>query len=124
MVFWDGAGEELEHFLRGISEFPSILVIVPPRFRESKALAERLGRNILFMELEDAKLLFKPRYIFHYAKDGEGPEEVASKVKQDFNVLLVFGKKEGNPISLKDWIGHSTAAPLVVYEILKLLRKF
>ena len=124
MVFWEGATEELEHFLRGISEFPSTLVIVPPRFRESKALAERLGRNILFMELEDAKLLFKPKFTFHYSKNGSAPEEVAVKVKQDFNVLLVFGRKEGEPISLKEWVGYSTAAPLMVYEILKLLNRF
>lgn len=124
MVFWEGAKEEFDHFLRGIAEFPSVLVIVPPVFRDSKSLAERLGRNILFMELEDARTLFKPKFTFHYSKSGTDPAEIASKVKQDFNVLLAFGRKEGAPVALHTWVGHSTAAPLLVYEILKLLRKF
>ena len=124
MVFWEGALDEFNHFLRGIAEFPGVLVIVPPRFRESKNLADKLGRNILFMELSDARLLFKPKYVFHHSKHGASPEEVAAKIKQDFNVLLAFGKKEGDPISLETWIGDSTAAPLLVYEILKILRMF
>lgn len=124
MVFWDGKPEEFEHFLRGVADFPSVLIIVPPRFREKEKLAEKLGRNILFMEAEDAQVLFKPDFTFHYSKNGDMPSRVSAKLKQDFNILLLFGQKQGEPIALDTYVSPSTAVPLLIYEIFKPLRGF
>jgi len=124
MVFWDGKSEELDHFLRGMAEFPSALVIVSPRFRDRKEIADRLGRNVIFMELEDAMVLFKPDFAFHYSKSGASSEEIAVKLKQSFSVLVAFGKKSGDPVSLQKFVSNSTAPVILVYEVLKLLRGF
>ncbi len=117
-------GREPEHFLKGVFEFPHVLPVVAQRSEELKELADRKSRSILFMGPDEAKMFFNPDFVFHYSHSGGTPEDIAVKLKQDFTVMLFFGKKLGSPVALGRNIDAATAAPLMIYEIFKLLRGF
>ncbi len=120
IVFYQGTDQE--HFLRSMFEFPHVLPVLAERDEGLKELAESRGRTVLFMGADEAKLFFSPDFTFHYSHSGGKPEEVATKLKQDFTVMLFFGRSMGSPIALHKPISAATAAPILVYGIFDLLR--
>ncbi|MBR9680535.1 MAG: hypothetical protein GOU98_01770 [Candidatus Altiarchaeota archaeon] len=122
IVFYQGT--EPEHFLKGIFEFPQVLPVLGERNEELKKLAEEKNRSVIFMGPDEAKMFFNPNFVFHYSSRGGEPEDLAVKLKQDFSVMLFFGKKMGESVSLSKNLDAATAAPILVYEVLNLLRSF
>jgi hypothetical protein len=122
IMFYDGP--DPEHFLKGVFEFPQVLPVISARSEELKRLADEKNRSVLFMGADEARIFFSPEFTFHYSPNGKSPEEVAVKLKQDFVVMMFFGRVFGDPIGLQKNVDGSTAAPVIVYEILKLLRGF
>ena len=122
IVFYDGP--DPIHFLKGVFEFPQVLPVLSKRTDELRQLADERNRSVLFMGADEAKMFFAPDFAFHYASTGKTPEELAVKLKQDFVIMLFFGKKLGEPISLKRSVRSDTAAPIIIYEVIKLLRGF
>ena len=122
IVFWDG--DKINHFLHGIFDFPEVIAIVPRKFPLASKVAEKYGRTINVLNFLEARTMFKPDYVFHYSNHGDGPEAIAAKLKQDFNVMLVFGQREGEPVRLERKMDSATAAPVMAYEISQLLRGF
>ena len=123
IVYYDG--DEPKQFLNAIFEFPQILPVLSTRSEELKELADKKNRSVLFMKAKEAEVFFSPNFTFHYAGiNGREPEDIAVKLKQDFVVMLFFGSTNGEPIALKRKISDETAAPILIYEILKLLRGF
>lgn len=123
ILFYEGP--EPEHFLKGVFQFPQILPVVANRSESLKKLAEKHNRSVLFMGAEEAKIFFGPDFVFHYTySGGKGPEELSAKVKQDFGVMLFFGRKFGEAVSLERSVDAATAAPIIAYEVIKSLRGF
>ncbi|MBR9679543.1 MAG: hypothetical protein GOU99_00670 [Candidatus Altiarchaeota archaeon] len=122
IVYWDG--DKINHFLHGIFDFPEVTSIVPRKFSLASKVAEKYGRTVNVLNFLEAKTMFKPDYVFYYSKHGGSPETIAAKLKQDFIVMLVFGHKEGEPVKLSRRMDSATAAPIMIYEISKLLRGF
>ena len=123
IIFYEGP--EPEHFLKGVFQFPQILPVIANRSESLKKLAEKLGRSVLFMGADEAKMFFGPDFVFHYTKSGgKSPEEMAAKIKQDFSVMLFMGRKFGDAVSLTRSVDGATAAPIIAYITLKTLRGF
>jgi len=123
IIFYEGP--EPEHFLKGVFQFPQVLPVVANRSESLKKLAEKHSRSVLFMGADEAKMFFGPDFIFHYTKSGgKGPEELAAKIKQDFSVMLFMGRKFGDAISLMRSVDGATAASIIAYDVLKILRGF
>jgi|GEM_PF-2788110 len=122
IVFYQGP--EPEHFLKGMFEFPQVLPVLGERSEELKQLASEKNRSVIFMGADEAQIFFNPNFTFHYSSRGGEAEDLAVKLKQDFSVMLFFGKKTGDAVSLSKNLDSATAAPIMVYEVLKLLRGF
>ena len=122
MVYWNAGFEELEHFLLGVFDFPEVVVVLPRSFKKVEKFAEAHGRSIIFADPFEIDLILSPDFSFHYSKFGSGVEAVANKLKQDFTVMLFFGMKKGEPVTLEEKVRNSTAAPIIIYEVFKLLR--
>jgi hypothetical protein len=117
-------GKSPEHFLQGMFEFPHVLPVVAQRAEHLKKLADEHNRSVLFMGPDEAKMFFNPDFIFHYSYTGGTPEDLAVKLKQDFTVMLFFGKKFGQAVALGRNVDAATAAPILIYETFKSLRGF
>lgn len=122
IVFYQGRAPR--HFLKGIFEFPHVLPVIAQRSEELKKLADEHNRSVLFMGPDEAKMFFNPDFVFHYSHTGGTPEDLAVKLKQDFTVMLFFGRKFGTPVALGRNVDAATAAPILIYEAFKLLRGF
>lgn len=122
IVFYQG--REPEHFLKGVFEFPHVLPVLAERDDELKEMAEAHNRSVLFMGADEAEVFFNPDFSFHYSSRGGTPEDVAVKLKQDFTVMLFFGRSLGEPVTLGRNVGAATALPIMVYEVFKLLRHY
>ena len=123
-VYWNNGFENLEQFLLNMFDFPEVVVVLPRDLEKAKKFAESHGRSVLFVDPEDIDIILRPDFVFHYSRFGNGPEEVANKLKQDFAVMITFGLKKGEPITLEHKLKDSTAAPVITYEVLKLVGGF
>ncbi|MBR9689602.1 MAG: hypothetical protein GOV01_01740 [Candidatus Altiarchaeota archaeon] len=122
IVFYEG--KEPEQFLKGVFEFPQVLPVISKRSDELKKLADENNRSVIFMGADEAQMFFNPNFVFHYSASGGHAEDLAVKLKQDFTVMLFFGRKFGDAVTLKRNIDAATAAPIIIYETIKLLRGF
>jgi len=124
MLYWNRGFDELEHFLLGVFDFPGVVVVLPRDMEKAKEFAEKHGRGILFVDPDEIDIVLKPDFVFYLARHGAGLETVANKLKQDFAVMVCFGLKKGEPVRLDYAVRDSTAAPIIIYEILRMLRGF
>ena len=123
LVFYDGP--DPEQFVKGVFEFPQVLPVVSHRSDDLRRLAEERHRSLLFMGAEEAKVFFSPDFVFHYSSTGEKRlESVAAKLKQDFTVMVFFGRRFGDPVSLGRKIDPAVAAPVLIYEVLGMLKGY
>lgn len=124
MLYWNRGFEELEHFLLGIFDFPEVIVILPRDMEKAKKIAEAHGRGILFVDPDEIDIIIRPDFSFYLSNSGNSIEVVANKLKQDFAVMVCFGLKKGEPVKLEHKMKESTAGPVLVYEVFKLLKGF
>jgi len=124
MLYWNKGFKDLEHFLLGVFDFPQVVVVLPRDMEKARKFAESYGRSLLFIDPEEIDVVINPDFTFYLDNRGNGIEVVANKLKQDFTVMFCFGLKKGEPIKLDYKIKESTAAPIIIYEVFRLIKGF